>query len=179
MLVQSIGLKQGSGPVSINSTFTDLKIYGMTDYTIKKVVPDLGNYRLDFEGELPALHNEGGYSISGKILVLPITGQGKSWSNYTVKASLICSPKTKGNKLYWNVDDFMFDLDVKNAIIHMDNLFNGNKELGDAMNAFMSENWEVVFKELKPVVNEAVSALLKDVAVKVFSRFPIDQLLPD
>lgn len=40
----------------------------------------------------------------------------------------------------------------------------------------MIENWEVVYKELKPVVNEAVSAILLDVAQKVFNRFPMDEL---
>ena len=47
------------------------------------------------------------------------------------------------------------------------------------MNRFMSENWEAVYKELKPVTNEAVSTLLGDVASKVFNAFPMDQLFPE
>ncbi|PSN50422.1 hypothetical protein C0J52_08551 [Blattella germanica] len=49
----------------------------------------------------------------------------------------------------------------------------------DAMNEFMSKNWEVVFQELKPVVDEAISALLFDIAKKVFDRFPLSQLFPE
>lgn len=49
---------------------------------------------------------------------------------------------------------------------------------GDAMNDFMSRNWEVVFQELKPVVDQAISAILTDVASKVFDRFPFAELFP-
>lgn len=46
------------------------------------------------------------------------------------------------------------------------------------MNRFMSENWEEVYKELKPVIDEAVGTLLRDVAKKVFDIFPYDELFP-
>jgi hypothetical protein len=46
------------------------------------------------------------------------------------------------------------------------------------MNDFMSRNWEVVFQELKPVVDQAISAILTDVASKVFDRFPFAELFP-
>ena len=50
---------------------------------------------------------------------------------------------------------------------------------GDSMNEFMSKNWKVVFEELKPVVDEAISAILYDVAKRVFDRFPVNELLPN
>ncbi|KAK9497011.1 hypothetical protein O3M35_012805 [Rhynocoris fuscipes] len=179
MVVPKVSVKQGSGPVSLDSTFTDLKINGITDYTIENVRADLDKYQIDFDAKLPYMYNVGDYKIEGKILVLPISGSGDSWSNYTdvtIKATLKGSKEVKQNKNYFKVDRFDFDLNVGKAIIHFNNLFNGNKELGDAMNKFMSENWEAVYKELKPVVNEAVSAILKDVAEKVFSKFPMDEL---
>jgi hypothetical protein len=46
------------------------------------------------------------------------------------------------------------------------------------MNEFMSKNWEAVFQELKPVVDEAISAIMTDVARKVFHRFPFAELFP-
>lgn len=49
---------------------------------------------------------------------------------------------------------------------------------GDAMNQFLRSNWEVVFKELKPVVDEAISTILTDAARKVFDRFSLAELFP-
>ena len=49
---------------------------------------------------------------------------------------------------------------------------------GDMMNRFMSDNWQVVYQELKPVVDQAVASLVGDVVKKIFKRFPIDELLP-
>ncbi|XP_073983828.1 protein takeout-like [Rhodnius prolixus] len=179
MVIPRVNVKQGSGPVSMDSTFTNLKINGITDFTIKNIRPDLDNNQIDFEATLPYMYNVGDYKIEGKILVLPISGNGDSWSNYTdvnIKATLKGEPEAKGGKTFFKIKEFKFDLNVGRAIIHLNNLFNGNKELGDAMNNFMIENWEVVYKELKPVVNEAVSAILLDVAQKVFNRFPMDEL---
>jgi len=49
---------------------------------------------------------------------------------------------------------------------------------GDAMNQFMRNNWEAVFKELKPVVDEAITTILTDAARKVFGRFTFAELFP-
>lgn len=46
------------------------------------------------------------------------------------------------------------------------------------MNNFMSTNWEVVYKEMKPVVDEAIAAILTNVGKKVFERFTYDELFP-
>lgn len=47
------------------------------------------------------------------------------------------------------------------------------------MNQFMSSNWEVVFAELKPVVDSAISAILENVAAKVLAKFPAHELFPE
>jgi len=46
------------------------------------------------------------------------------------------------------------------------------------MNQFMRNNWEAVFKELKPVVDEAITTILTDAARKVFGRFTFAELFP-
>lgn len=50
---------------------------------------------------------------------------------------------------------------------------------GDAMNRFMSENWTAVFKELKPVINETIETIIKDIAAKLFKRFSLNELFPE
>ncbi|KAJ9577480.1 hypothetical protein L9F63_005981 [Diploptera punctata] len=182
MVIPRVSVTQGSGPVSIDSTFTNLHVEGITNYKINKMHVDPDNHRIDIEVELPYMYVYGDYTINGKVLVLPIQGNGDSWSNYTDvtgTAALIGHKETRKGEDFWKLDKLNFSLAVKRAIIHMNNLFNGNKQLGDSMNKFMSDNWEVVFEELKPVVDEAISAILYDVAIKVFDRFPMNQLFPE
>jgi hypothetical protein len=37
MVIPKVSVTQGSGPVSIDSTFTDLHVAGITNFDIKKV----------------------------------------------------------------------------------------------------------------------------------------------
>ncbi|XP_069682357.1 protein takeout-like [Periplaneta americana] len=181
MIIPKISVIQGSGPVSIDSSFTNTHVDGITNFVIKKVNADVDNYRIDIEVDIPFLYVYGDYQINGKVLVLPIQGSGDSWSNYTEVTGTIKltgSKDVRDGKEYMKLDDLKFGMEVKHAIVHMNNLFNGNKELGDAMNDFMSKNWEVVFQELKPVVDEAISVILKDIARKVFEKFPMADLFP-
>jgi hypothetical protein len=46
------------------------------------------------------------------------------------------------------------------------------------MNQFIRNNWEAVFKELKPVVDEAITTIFTDAARKVFDRFTLAELFP-
>lgn len=46
------------------------------------------------------------------------------------------------------------------------------------MNQFMRSNWEPVFRELKPVVDEAITTIFTDTARKVFDRFSFAELFP-
>nr|AGM32444.1 hemolymph juvenile hormone binding protein (JHBP) [Coptotermes formosanus] len=181
MFIPKVRLVQGSGPVSIDSTFTDIYVTGITNFDIKQVTVDLDNYRVDLQMALPYLYLNSDYTIQGRILALPISGSGDSWSNYTVvtgTGSLIGHKESRDGKDYMKLDQFKFSVDVAHADIHLNNLFNGNKELGDAMNRFMRSNWEAVFKEMKPVVDEAITSILTDIARKVFDRFSLAELFP-
>jgi len=46
------------------------------------------------------------------------------------------------------------------------------------MNQFMRSNWEAVFRELKPAVDEAITSIFTNTASKVFDRFPLAELFP-
>uniref|UniRef100_A0A1B6IKY9 Protein takeout n=2 Tax=Homalodisca liturata TaxID=320908 RepID=A0A1B6IKY9_9HEMI len=181
MLVPMIRLKQGNGPVSIDLISTDQIFRGMINYEITSANIDLQNYKMEFTVTLPWLYVEGESKIEGRILVLPIRGSGHSWSNYTSvsgKAVLMGHPARKDDKEFFNLDKVKFDIFVKKATMHMNNLFNGNQQLGEAVNTLMKENWEVVFQEMKPVVDQTVEALIKDIASKVFKRYSLDEMFP-
>uniref|UniRef100_A0A1B6CP84 Protein takeout n=1 Tax=Clastoptera arizonana TaxID=38151 RepID=A0A1B6CP84_9HEMI len=181
MFVPKIQITQGSGPVKIDSVLTNQVFHGLSNYKIIKANIDFDRSIMTFDLTLPYLYVEGDYKIDGQILLLPVQGSGDSWSNYTTVFAtgvLKGHPVKKSGKEFLHLDDMKVDLKVKKGVIHMNNLFNGNKELGDAMNKFMTDNWEIVFQELKPAVQQVIELLCKDIALKVLSRYSLEDMFP-
>lgn len=56
----------------------------------------------------------------------------------------------------------------------LENLFNGDKLLGDTTNLFLNENWEDVINELKPVLKDAMGVITGSVIRAVFDKFPYE-----
>lgn len=82
-----------------------------------------------------------------------------------------------GSFMQHNGKDYLFikriasaDCDISHAYINLENLFNGNKLLGDGMNKFLNENWSELWKELQPAFIETFGRVGLDVANTVFQR---------
>lgn len=147
--------------------------------------------RIDLEKErtrlklfLPRLEMTSNYMMEGKILMLPITGQGKAYGNYTDIIAVVTTQgenyvKKSDQKTYFRVTDFFVDFDVGHASIQLDNLFNGADEaLADAMNLFLNDNWKTVAAEIKPALEDSVAELFKDFANRIYVKYPQDVLFP-
>lgn len=84
-----------------------------------------------------------------------------------------------GKKYLQLMEKPKIDLKTKRLYIQLDNLFNGNKQLGDTMNGFMNENWQELFNELKPSILDALGAVIVNLVNGVFIRIPYEQLFVD
>ena len=60
-----------------------------------------------------------------------------------------------------------------------ENLFNGDKALGDNMNLFLNENWQDILKELKPSISEALSQIFAALINAVFGKVPYNEIWND
>jgi len=116
-------------------------------------------------------------------MMLPINGNGLARGNFTdtkviviIQGERYLSQKT--GETHYRVTDFYVDFDIKQASIHLDNLFNGDTTLSDAMNLFLNDNWKIVAAEIKPALENAVSKIFKTFSNKIYSKFPLDTLLP-
>lgn len=52
----------------------------------------------------------------------------------------------------------------------------GNKALGDNMNNFINENWEIIFQELKPAISDALGKVIMDIVANFFMNVPYNEL---
>lgn len=60
--------------------------------------------------------------------------------------------------------------------MHFENLYKGDKLLGDTTNKFLNENWEDILGELKPVLADAMGKICHGIMGPVFDKFPYTDL---
>lgn len=60
--------------------------------------------------------------------------------------------------------------------IDLENLFNGDRLLGESTNRFLNENWSDILSELMPVLKTAIGDIINGVLSPIFAKFPYDQL---
>lgn len=87
---------------SFNSTFKNLRFYGMENFMIDELEFDVNNIKMRMVVTIPKLRCLGDYHIAGRLLI-PINGQGHMDSNYS-KCSFIVNLFTF-LQLFYNKSD--------------------------------------------------------------------------
>lgn len=82
-------------------------------------------------------------------------------------------------KDHYKIDDIYVEFNIGGASVLLTNLFNGDEELGAAMNRFLNENWKEVAAEMRPALSRAIDNILRSVTGQLFETFPLEQILPD
>lgn len=156
------------------------------------------NSNFEVDVKIPSLVLTGPYEIKGRVLVLPITGHGQSnltlgklpaiksnWKhlklylfseNVDAKIKLLGHPETKDGEEYFHLTKVKLDFDITRLRVNFENLFNGDKALGDNMNLFINENWKEIFAEINQSIAEAISEVLLIAIQGPFSAIPYRKL---
>lgn len=82
----------------------------------------------------------------------------------------------KKGKQYIQTERFQLDFDTSQLHINLENLFNGDKALGENMNQFLNQNWRDILNELKPAITFAVEEILKGIINRIFSKIPYNEI---
>ncbi|XP_014246312.1 protein takeout-like [Cimex lectularius] len=168
------GLK---GPVSIKLELIESDLMGLRNIIVKDFKTDWETIYFDVDS--PKVVVVGDYIVDGRVLILPVTGRGKCrmiFENFNTKCKMTLGKTNKGGKKYFTVKDLDLGLNATTFSARFDNLFNGDKLLGDTFNSFINQNWKVVFDELKPSVSKAYAAGFKEISNRIFSKIPADVL---
>ncbi|KAL0101135.1 hypothetical protein PUN28_018766 [Cardiocondyla obscurior] len=181
--IPQIEISQSSGPIFIESTYTDIEVQGGINFILKNFNMDMDNERITLELYFPRLEMNAHYNIEGKIMMLPIKGNGLAQANFTdidvvaiIQGNHYQDQKT--GEVHYRFTDLHLDFDVKQANIHLDNLFNGNTVLANATNLFLNDNWNDVKVKIKPVLEKTISGTIKTISDKIYSKFSLDTILP-
>lgn len=138
-------------------------------------------FKLKTETFTEQLDFVGKYEMSGKIIYLPITGEGRAnismhelSSVHELKGDYFTKPED--GETYINVTDYRIKFKPKRVTFQFENLFQGDKVLGQTMNQFMNENWKAVFNGLAPDYEKFFGAKFKDFANNVFKNVPMKKI---
>ncbi|XP_044742557.1 protein takeout-like [Chrysoperla carnea] len=162
-------------------TANKVKAYGASDFYVSKV--KVNNEKQTYVGDvdLPHLYIEADYGLDGRILLIPIRGSGPLFGNLTN-----CKGRVSVQGELYELDgvtkirftSLNLKIKVGNGNIKLENLFGGEKVLGDVVNGAINSNFDAFLKELLPVIEKALSKVFLDIANNVVEPFTYDQLFP-
>ncbi|KAE8747381.1 hypothetical protein FOCC_FOCC005848 [Frankliniella occidentalis] len=183
LTLYNFGVDSGSSSVGIKLTFKEAQIHGLGDVDIRSTKFDLEKKHIEFDLFWDVFHILGDYEISGRVLVLPITGKGPA--NVTVTNLVVTFgfdyelvPKKKGGKDHVSLTESKVKFEVGRAYFDLKNLFNGDRLLADNMNQFLNENWKEVTKELGPSLADSIGQVISQIIQQIVDAVPYDNIFP-
>lgn len=180
--ISALTIQQGrNSPISLTQDFKNIMLTGISETKLVTYKPNLDRYILRTEGITPRVNLAGDYTMTGRILLLPIVGHGKAnitMVNLKTVHELIGEPIKKNGKVYIRFKEYNIKLIPARVYLNFENLFNGDRLLGNQMNRFMNDNWELIFNELKGGYEETLSYVFKEVTNKLFTKVPMDTIFP-
>lgn len=83
LAIPEIRIKQNSGAIRMESAYSDVIVSGLSNFTLRKVHVDqsTGAFRIDFW--FPLLRMSSNYHIHGKVLLMPLSGNGTALGNFS------------------------------------------------------------------------------------------------
>ncbi|XP_020818328.1 protein takeout [Drosophila serrata] len=181
LVVPQVKMDQDSGAIYLHSVYRNVKVTGISKHSVNELRLEPSKLKFIVSLTFPKLHMESAYSIKGKIMMMPLLGDGHcqvDLINITMRTELIGKEYQKNGVNYLNISDVNVKYELSNVKIHLDNLFNGDKALGDRMNEFLNENWKALAEEVRPLMTKALVDILRASVDKLFSSFSYDDLLP-
>ncbi|XP_069681789.1 protein takeout-like [Periplaneta americana] len=179
MYVEEVMVKESGITIkAINFT-----IEGARDVDLKHISVDFDKQTISFDLNVPQAIFRGKYEMAGKLVQLPISGNGDFnctyedlYVNYKTEYKLV---RRKDGEIYAKPTDYDLDFKPQNLIINFNNLFNGNKLLGDAMNKFLNENWRLVLDEIGKPAYKALGLIVHQIVTNVAKKVPFKELFLD
>uniref|UniRef100_A0A1I8NFZ8 Hemolymph juvenile hormone binding protein (JHBP) n=1 Tax=Musca domestica TaxID=7370 RepID=A0A1I8NFZ8_MUSDO len=180
LFIGDLNILEG-GSAGINVKAKDLNIYGASNFEIKKLKNSNNGMRYDFEINLPRLQGEGNYDINGQILTLPLRGNGPFTGNFTnfyAFVKILFDVKEVNGEEYLQINNLEVKIRTGKGRIRLENLFNGDKALGDVVNDTINQNFEVFTNELIGPIERALEKKFLAISRKIIENFTYNELFP-
>ncbi|XP_063534633.1 circadian clock-controlled protein daywake-like [Cydia strobilella] len=160
---------------------TNSSIKGLKNAVIDKIKFDMTKKQLVIVYHAD-VELTGKYKAAGRLIILPISGDGDvkiELKNYNSKILIpFTIVKNKEGKDTMHMKEFKNEFDIKDgAHYSLTNLFNGNKVLSDSMLKFMNENWKLLSTEFGGTLMQKPNKKIFHVIRKYLHNKPIGEIL--
>lgn len=179
LAIRGISLNQGGGNTRIRATFKDLRVSGLSNYTITYVKSDPAKYKFTLGLQFPKLHITGVYDIFGNLLLIPIKGHGPFWADFLEVAAdsynwlIVEHPVGDAGPGRLHLNHTQTDFDIGKVQLRLDELFNNDEFLGETVNTFLNENAHDIIREVKPQFAQEIDKLVKSVFAEAIASLPV------
>ncbi|XP_047363517.1 circadian clock-controlled protein daywake [Vespa velutina] len=179
LLLKQLIVSEKSG---LRISAKNVEAYGASDFTITDLKINFDDLEFTMDIKLPHLHVIGTYEINGKILLLPIEGSGPMTGNFTHCVGSVNIHATKkqlpNGENHVQIEEFKMKITVGKGNLNLENLFGGEKVLGDVINSAINSNFDAFIKELQPLIERTLSDAFREIANSIVSNFTYEQLFP-
>ncbi|KAJ6633231.1 Protein takeout [Pseudolycoriella hygida] len=176
--VKKSTLSPGGGPVDIVLKMKNIVLTGLDNVYYDDIIgfPKDPKEMTQFEliGRCPELGLKGKYNVTGKILLLPVSGDGDGEVNlYNIKFNITALTSTEmvDGKEYLVITKVICNYESQRNKYRFENLLH-NKELSDSINLVVNQNQEVINPEIKGPSGALIAEHFKKILSAVFKKYP-------
>ncbi|PNF31883.1 hypothetical protein B7P43_G07895 [Cryptotermes secundus] len=177
---------------TINSSLRRATVTGLKIVSLKSVRFDFDKKSIAVEAVLPVLNFTGDYEVKGKLIGIPIYGNGPMNASLCTYSLHKPENNTKGNyrttydlaklddgEVYLVLQDHRLTVDPAHATVELGNLFGGNEVLGYYVNKLINANWRAVLKQLGESINEAFGLTIHRIFSEAAKTVPYKDFFDD
>ncbi|XP_066156126.1 protein takeout-like [Euwallacea fornicatus] len=164
----------------LDLTLRDVNIYGLETAKLIDMDVDWEHQRWFLECNVERVTILGSYEVDGQILVLPIKGNGPfniTIDSVNLEYTIFYKIEIRHGKEFSIIDDNdKLDWKFKKVHFRFDNLFGGNRAMGDNVNKFLNENDADVMKELAGTVSNVIRSVAHQVYNSILGGIPLGEI---
>lgn len=161
---------------------TNLMVKGFTKFTLPKLKIDLlNNVTIDAVVYHPRMEYYGNYDMDMKLSIIRLKGAGKvtgTLENTNCRVRMLGSKYIKDGQEFAKIDSCTVRTKVKTVKIQLDNLFNGDRVLGELGNRLINENVDLLKPDFIPTFERSFANVYKKITNDILALAPLNQLLP-
>ncbi|KAB0792590.1 hypothetical protein PPYR_14549 [Photinus pyralis] len=179
--VPNMKIDSDEGSVHVVQNYRNVRFQHLSKMKIEdvraKITDDL--FLVDVKVALKETTFQADYSLNGKVLIIPIYGAGNctfTLKNTSIDLHLEGEFSHRDGTKYVTVERAKVNIDPAKVEINFNNLFNGDQRLGASVNGVLNENWQELFKDVKPHYEESLETVFKSFANLILEKVPYDEL---
>ncbi|RZC41113.1 JHBP domain containing protein [Asbolus verrucosus] len=177
--VAQVTIKAGSGAVAVDQNFKNCKIYGLSGMQLDKFEFNFDAKALEVVGVFPEVDVRCEYKLDGKVFSCRSKAKdpllSKFVKNNKIDAVLGYEEVAKNGKTYFKFVSSNLNMDPGLMVFNFENLFNGDKQLGDNINKVINDNWREIYEDVKEEYTELINRILLGLLENFFNKVSIEE----